>query len=348
MFALLDHVRRQTGWALDALGLGPRQTGWRVAVNARGARLRAYGAAEQADGPALLIIAAPVKRAYLWDLLPDVSVVRHALVRRFRVYLLEWLVPDAQDDSRGLADYADRLPALAVQAITAETGRPGVALVGHSLGGTLAAIFATLHAEAVGALVLVEAPLAFAGGGPLARAVAAAPAAHAIRQVSGSPVPGSFVGHWCTRRVPEVFLGQRWADLAASLCDPRALAARMRMERWSLDEFPLPGALFDDIVEQLYREDRFLRGTLRVGDEITGVDRLSAPVLAVVNPRSIVVPPASVLHGLAAARRLSPCVLRFEGGTGAGLQHLAPLISHAAHRRLWPKIFDWLHDRCPP
>jgi polyhydroxyalkanoate synthase len=342
MFALADHARGRVGWTLDALGLGARETPWREVTKTRGARLRAYGPAEPAEGPVLLIFAAPIKRAYIWDLLPAVSVVRHARTRGFRVYLLEWLVPGAQDDGLCLADYADGLPALALQAIVAETVRPGVVLAGHSLGGTLAAIFATLHAEAVEALVLVEAPLAFASRGPLARAVAAAPAAHAVRRLSGSPVPGSFVGHWCTRLVPEVFLAQRWTDLAASLCNPSALAVRIRMERWALDEFPLPGALFDDIVERLYREDRFLHGALKIGDEITGVGRLRSPTLAVVNPRSLVVPPVAVLDGLAAVRSLSSCVLRFEDGAGAGLQHLGPLISPAAHRRLWPKVFDWL------
>ena len=32
-----------------------------------------------------------------------------------------------------------------------------------------------------------------------------------------------------------------------------------RIERWALDEVALPGKLVSDIVEQLYREDRFWR-----------------------------------------------------------------------------------------
>src|SRR3712207_9159381 len=122
MFSLIDQARRQAGRMLDASGLAPEEAPFRVLAEMPGARLRAYGAPD-AKGPVLLIIPAPFKRAYIWDLLPEVSVVRHCLSRGLRVYLLEWLVPTPQEDEFGLAEYADRLPAAAPDAIGTETGR---------------------------------------------------------------------------------------------------------------------------------------------------------------------------------------------------------------------------------
>src|SRR3546814_2358549 len=75
--------------------------------------------------------------------------------------LLEWTMPTADMDGLGLADYADRLIGAAIDAIEAETGRPGMAVAGHSLGGTRAAIFASLNPDRVRGLVLVDAPLSF-------------------------------------------------------------------------------------------------------------------------------------------------------------------------------------------
>jgi polyhydroxyalkanoate synthase subunit PhaC len=75
------------------------------------ARLRAYqppGAARR--GPALLIVPAPIKRAYVWDLLPEVSVVRRCLGRGLRVYLLEWLDSGPAEDGFDLTVHAERLP----------------------------------------------------------------------------------------------------------------------------------------------------------------------------------------------------------------------------------------------
>ncbi len=344
MFALIDEARRQRGLALDAAGFGPVEAPFRILAEEPGARLRAYHEVD-AKGSALLIVPAPIKRGYIWDLLPDVSVVRHALRRGARVYLLEWLTPGADEDAFGLADYADRLIQGALRGIEADAGGAPV-LAGHSLGGTLTAIFATLHPERIRGLILVDAPLAFGEEDDrLAKAVAAAAHARAMRRMAGSPVPGSFLNTLSASTVPGVFIGQRWDDLRASLADRDALAIHTRVERWTLDEFPMPGQLFEDILEGLYREDRFRRGTLDVGGRRTGLDRLRSPILAVVNPLGGVVPPASVTAGLAAAPDAPATVLEYEGDRGPMLQHVGPLVTRLAHERLWPRIFDWFAER---
>ncbi|GGG28689.1 poly(R)-hydroxyalkanoic acid synthase [Caldovatus sediminis] len=347
-YALLDEARRRAGRVLDAIGLGPAETPSRVAAAMPGARLRAYQPpGRDPKRPVLLVLPAPIKRAYLWDLLPPVSVVRRCLRGGLRVYLLEWLDPGAAEDRFGLADYAERLPLAALDAIAGETGEGAAVLVGHSLGGTFAAILAALRPERARALVLVDAPLAFGPerGGPLARAAAAAPHARRLRRLAGSPVPGAFVAQLATAAAPETFVLQRWADLGASLADPLALAIRARVERWLLDELAMPGRLFEEVVERLYREDRLAAGTLEIGGRRVGLERLRSPVLAVVNPPGRVVPPESILAGLAALPAALPRrVLRHEEAErGAALQHLGPLVGPAAHARLWPEIVAWIH-----
>src|SRR5690242_3645352 len=61
----MDEARRQVGQALDASGLGPQETPHRVVAEWPAARLRAYHDQERVDGPVLLIIPAPFKKAYL-------------------------------------------------------------------------------------------------------------------------------------------------------------------------------------------------------------------------------------------------------------------------------------------
>src|SRR4051812_20812770 len=293
---LNDEARRQIGRALDAIGLGPHESPHRVIADLSAARLRAYQDAECGHGPVVLIIPAPFKRAYIWDLLPQVSVVRRCVERGFRTYLLEWLIPTAAEDSFGLAEYAHGLPGAALDVIESETGCKTPLLFGHSLGGTFSAIFASLSPERVSGLALVDAPIAFGKhGGPLARAADLAPHASAIRQTLGSPVSGSTIDALVAGIVPQAFQLQRFSDLAASMFDPMALAIHARAERWAYDEFPMPGQLFEDTLEQLYRDDRFVNGTLRVGEQRTGVARVRAAVMAVLNPVGRIVPPCSVV-----------------------------------------------------
>ena len=76
----------------------------------------------------------------------------------------------------------------------------------------------------------------------------------------------------------------------------------LRVVRWTLDELPLPRRLFDEVVEWLYREDRFLRGTLRVAGRTAAPGRVEVPLLSVVDPRCRLVPPRAVLPFHAAGR----------------------------------------------
>src|SRR5262245_65342357 len=99
MFALMDTLRRTQGAALEALGFGPIERGYRVLASGRRWRLRDYG--DPDAGPSLLIIPAPIKRSYIWDLAPSVSAVSYCLRHRLRVYLLEWLPPSRGDGNDG-------------------------------------------------------------------------------------------------------------------------------------------------------------------------------------------------------------------------------------------------------
>ncbi len=67
-------------------------------------------------------------------------------------------------------------------------------------------------------------------------------------------------------------------DWVNSLGDPEALRTHLLVERWSLDEVSLPRRFFEDVVEVLYREDRFMRGELRLKGQRAAPDAVDVPV----------------------------------------------------------------------
>ena len=85
-----------------------------------------------------------------------------------------------------------------------------------------------------------------------------------------------------------------------------------------------------------------MAGTLRVGDQVTGIARLRCPVLAVINPAGGIVPPGSILDALAAAPDLTYEALQYLGDRGPMLQHVGPLVAPLAHQQLWPRILNWV------
>ena len=346
VYEQVDDLRRWQGRLLDWVGLGPAETPSRVVFSERGVRLHAYADSGHL-GPVLVIVPAPIKRAYIWDLAPWESVVLRCVRNGIRVFLIEWTEPGADEQDFGLADYADRLIGDCLDAVALETGKSGACLAGHSIGGTLAAIFAALHPERVEALVLLEAPLHFgADAGAFAPLVATAPRIGSLLKTLGN-VPGCFLDFTSVTAAPLTFQWSRWVDALESLQDVRALRTHLRVERWALDEFPFPRHLFEEIVELLYREDRFMAGTLRVGTLSAAPCGLITPIVSVVDPRSSIVPPSSVLPFLARVPSSNKKVLWYEGDKGVALQHVGPLVGESAHRRLWPEIFAWLHRIIP-
>ncbi|QCU77131.1 alpha/beta fold hydrolase [Citricoccus sp. SGAir0253] len=345
-----DGLRQWSGRLLDHAGAAPRTTPSVVSDPAPGVRLHAYPASDAGSrsspapeaGPPVLLVPAPIKRHYIWDLEPAVSVVAACHSAGLRVFLAEWTEPGTDQQHWGLEQYADTLLLACTREVLRQTGAASVALAGHSLGGTLAAIFSVRRPELVAGLVLLEAPVHFgADAGALAPVVAAAPHAGWLRPRHRG-VPGSFLDLVSASASPREFGLEPYLDRAASLANPTRLATHWRVQRWMLDEFAMPGQLFEDVVEHLYRRDELMGGTLAVAGERVGPSRLTAPLLSVVDPRSSIVPPRSILPFHDAAASTGKRVLRYRGDIGVGLQHVGVLVGRSAHRELWPEILRWM------
>ena len=334
LFEQLDRLRRLQGSMLDVAGLRFAETPYRIAHDAAGVALRRY-TGDRGGGPLVLILPAPIKRAYIWDLAPGASAVRQCVDGGARVYLAEWR-PAPPD--YGLAEYGERLILGCLDAAGAERA----VLLAHSLGGLFAAIFAALHPERVQGLGLIAAPLRFGDATPaLGRMVAGL-------HSDGLPdsVPGSFLSAASASAAPAVFGFGRLLDAMLSASDPVALRTHFLVERWTLEEFALPRQLVAELAGQIVREDRFMRGVLEIGGRIAAPSRVTAPILCVVDPRCPLVPAAAVLPFVEAAASSDKVVLHYEGDIGVALQHVGPLVGHSAHARLWPRILAWIATTC--
>jgi polyhydroxyalkanoate synthase len=337
-FSMVDAFRRMQGDALAALGFGPVETPYRVIASDAFWRLRDYGSDHH--GRSVLIVAAPIKRPYVWDLAPDVSVVSRCLGAGLHVYLLEWLPASQQTCGVGTAECSDAI-ATARRSIDDGAGNPKPALLGHSLGGTLAALHAACAPSSIGGLVLLGSPLCFR---PDESAFRDALVTLVPSPVADSdPYPGSILSHMSALASPHTFVWSRWMDAARSAADRRAMDIHARIERWALDEVALPGKLVSEIVEWLYRENRFGRGVLEVGGQTIGPKNLAAPTLAVVNTADTVAPIHSVGPIGEALGSEKFAILEYPGETGVALQHLGILVGREAHAQVWPKIIDWIN-----
>jgi len=334
-FLILDFDRRAQGEVLSALGYGPLERRYDVVASARRWRLRDYAGGTRGF---LLVIGAPIKRPYIWDLAPSISALGYCLDQGFRVHLLEWTPPKIGDEPICLDDYIEAISE-AVSHVKAAVGAAMPILLGHSLGGTLAAVFAASDPTSLAGLVLLGAPLCFGAGTSAFRdAVVALPGRGAA---PGELVPGSLLSCASALASPSDFVWSRITDAALSRLDAQAFETHLRVERWALDEVPLPGHFMGQVLEWLYREDRFGRGVLPVKGSDLGPRDLATPTLAAVDAADSVVPLAAVEPFLDASPARTQ-ILEYSGEAGVALQHLALLIGPRARATVWPRILAWI------
>lgn len=337
-----DALMKNTGLALEASGFGPVPTPSETLLTLPGMTLRRYLPEGSASRGTVLIFPSPIKRAYLWDLVPAVSVVQRLLASGRRVALIDWHHPDALTDEFGLDDHAHRLPLAALEAL----GDAGpLTVTGHSLGGTLAALFAARHPDRVDKLLTFDAPLRFGpASSPLGAIVSVMPPAHVLRLAVGSPIPATYIDQALSVSSPLNQGGERIQDrmlvAASAMASPLHWLLNMRLERWFMDGLPLPGRLFEQVMEALYRQDAPGDGTLQLAGREVALSDLRADTLMVASPTSQVVPFGSLaktLRSLPNAR-----VLPWGPEPGTASSHVSALAGPLAHVLLWPRILAWL------
>jgi polyhydroxyalkanoate synthase subunit PhaC len=333
----VDVLRRLQGNAVAAIGFGPTECPYQITASGPYWRLRDYGGRNASAS--LLIVAAPIKRPYIWDLTPSTSAIRYCLQQHLHAYLLEWMAATRTTSNNGFNESTLAI-SNCIAAILAKSREAKPFLMGHSLGGTLATIYGASASETIRGLVLLGAPLCFqpAEGHFRDALVSLAPS----DLPEAEPFSGSLLSLMSMVASPSTFIWSRLIDAAFSFTDPHAMDIHARIERWALDEVPLPGKLVRQIIEWLYRENRLCRGVLEVGGRTIGPSELSIPTLAVVNVTDEIAPLASVKPFIEAIPTGLARLIEYPGELGVCLQHLGILVGRQAHANVWPQIVSWL------
>jgi polyhydroxyalkanoate synthase len=196
--------------------------------------------------------------------------------------------------------------------------------------------------ESIKGLVLLGAPLSFE---PSENQFRDALVSLVPSEISDAdPFPGSLLSHASAIASPGAFVWSRLMDAAMSITDPHAMEIHARVERWALDEISLPGKLVHQIIEWLYRENRFCRGNLKICEKVVSPSSLSVPTLAIVNTADDVAPLNS-LKPFAEAMAKNVRIIEYPGELGVCLQHLGILVGRHAQAHVWPEILSWLKSQ---
>lgn len=296
----------------------------------------------------VLLVYALVGRYSVADLQPGRSFVENLLREGLDVYAIDWGHPTRADRWTTLDDYINVLIDDCVDVMRQRSGVDAVTLLSICQGGVFNLCYTALHPTKVKNLVCTVTPVDF----------------HADK--SDDAVWRSFVNLW-TRSVkredidlmldalgniPGRMTGAAFAmmnpvgtlqkyssGLLRSLDDDESLRGFMRMEKWLYDQPDHAGEAARQWLEDLYQDNKLVKGELELGGRRVDLGEVCVPVLNIYADQDHVVAPD-------AARALSKVVgtkdyteLSVPGG------HVGIFVGGKAQGILAPTIGAWLRKR---
>jgi polyhydroxyalkanoate synthase len=335
----LAAASREPGAGLPARFLAGLQAYWRHPYRRRMAepptlwsegstRLLDYGSP---GGVPLLAVPSLINRAYILDLAPGRSLLRHLAGQNLRPLLVDWGRPGPCERRMTLDGYVMGPLAGALAAARRAGGAPPL-LLGYCMGGLLATALAVRRPEQIAGLALLATPWDFhAGALPEALRGLLARAAQAGGLLGGLPVElmqSLFAG------IDPQGVARKFARFGELQPDAAEAEGFVAIEDWLNDGVPLGAGAAEDCLRGWYGENRPARGRWRIGGAAVLPERVGVPCLVAIPTRDRIVPPASAVA--LAARLPAATLLRPQGG------HVGMVAGGRAREQLWTPLAAWL------
>ena len=329
------------------------------------ARLYRYRRADGGSGGsrpvAVLLTYGFVLKPYVFDLAPGNSVVERLAEAGFDVYMLDFGVPGQEDAGLAIENLVLDYMHNAVQKVVEISGAAEVSLLGHSQGGTLSAMYASLFPDGpLKNLVLLSAPTEFAPRNPGLIGLWTYTSRNGGVIFDPKIVP-MYLGNLPTGLASEVLdLGVSWMasvvgtaarSFSFGVYDTALRQVRDQAERdvtvrswlaackWVDDAAPFPGETFRTWIGDLYQRDELVKGKVKLRGRTVDLSNIRCAVFNVSGKWDYVVPPSQTKATTALARSSDKETLMLDAG------HVGMFVGPAASRRLWPHLGNWLKAR---
>jgi len=284
----------------------------------------------------LLVIPPLMVRPYIYDLRPEHSMLRTLRNAGFDVFVVDFGVPDREDENVRLDDYVlDYVPTL-IDATLRESGADGLALVGYCMGG----LFSLLHVgtfedERVQALVTIGSPVNFKKMGVVTLAATlGAPGIDRIIDLLGN-VPGS-VSSAAFKLINGPKALTRYVDLLRNLHDENYVRGFLAINHWVNDMIPYPKEAFRQMFREVVYENRLLGNSLSFGDRKCDLQRIRCPLFAIAGNADTIATPASTRGIVDLVGSQDKSFREVSGG------HVAVVAGSHAPEEVWKPIAEWL------
>ena len=298
--------------------------------------------AEKRHPVPLLLVFALMNRSSILDLRPGASFVEYMVKQGYDVYLLDWGTPGLEDRSLKFDDYVlDYLPR-AIRKLKSFSGSSEFSLLGWCIGALITTMYAALRPnDGIRNLLLLTAPLDFSDtncSGFIRWVDEQRLDVERILATFGN-MPGEMLDYGAKALKPVENYITNYLKLWENINDPRVVESWHAMNTWVTDLIPITGGAYRQLIVDMYRNNRLMKGRMTLRGEQVHLEHISASVLNLIATDDHIVPPAQTEGVMAKIGSKDKELLRIPGG------HIGMMAGSAAIKRTWPQIDTWLGPR---
>jgi polyhydroxyalkanoate synthase len=324
---------------LDAAARRSAQTPSDLVYAEGAARVLRYRPLVARPLPAPLLVVPSMLSSYaIFDLTSGAGLVEYLLRQGLDVFVLDWGEPGPAERRITLDEYIAGVMRRAAQRVRAAARSGPVSLLGYSMGGTFAAIWAALHPDELRCLVQLAAPINFHDDGLLSQWTRKDRFNADLVVDTLSAMPPALMQASFKMLTPAAQILQQ-AALAEQLGDLEALQDLLAAQSW-IGNMPLfLGEAYRKWIKECYQENYLVQGKLVIDGRRVDLTRIRAPLLTAVGARDGLCPPqsAALLNHLVS----SPDRHLLELPCG----HTGLVAGRTASELLWPRLAAWLAER---
>lgn len=290
----------------------------------------------------LLMVFAIMNRPHVLDLRPGHSFVEYMLKRGYDLYLLDWGAPGPEDANLKFDDYALEYLPRVIRKLKTHSGSSEFSMLGWCLGALISTLYAALRPDdGLKNLILLTAPLDFAdktAGGFTRWTSHEAFNPEMLRQKLGN-IPGEMIDAGAKMLKPvENYIGS-YLMLWDNIDNPKATEAWHAMNTWVRDTIPMSGAAYQQLINDFYKENRLMEGSLTIRGEQVDLSKLKANLMNVIAEADHITPPCQSERVMELVSSSDKNLFRVKGG------HIGIMAGRGAEKNTWPHIESWLAER---
>jgi polyhydroxyalkanoate synthase len=290
----------------------------------------------------LLLVFAIMNRPHVLDLRPGHSFAEYMLKHGYDLYLLDWGAPGPEDRNMKFDDYVLEYLPRVVRKVKAVSGSGDFSMLGWCLGALITTIYAALRPDdGLKNLILLTAPLDFSdkkAGGFIRWTSDQSFNADKIIDTFGN-MPGEMIDYGAKALKPvENYIGN-YLNLWDNIDNPKVIESWHAMNTWVTDNIDMAGATYRQLINEFYKENRLMNGTLTMRGERVDLSKLRANLLNVIAEKDHITPPCQSEGVIEKVGSRDKDLYRINGG------HIGIMAGSGAEKQTWPHIESWLAAR---